>query len=125
MMEAGMEQAGEKARGEWIAAQFPQDSGLMEYRDVARYLKMTEGTIRHWVMKDEVPCFKIGASVRFSRKQIDKWLLDNYYQGPPSYRRRRSAALIAATPDEVKAVCELGFDEGDGPSSEAAGGNDD
>jgi excisionase family DNA binding protein len=106
--EVGMEQTGE------------QDSGLMEYRDLARYLKMTEGTIRHWVMKDEVPCFKIGASVRFSRKQIDKWLLDNYYQGPPSYRRRRSAALIAVTPDEVKAACELDFDEG-----ENAGGDHD
>ncbi|GHV15173.1 hypothetical protein FACS189491_12060 [Spirochaetia bacterium] len=98
-------------------AQIPQDGGLMEYRDLARYLKMTEGTIRHWVMKDEVPCFKIGASVRFSRRQIDTWLLDSYYRGPPVCRKRRSAALIAVTPAEVKGACELGFGE--------AGGNDD
>ncbi|GHV92366.1 hypothetical protein AGMMS50268_28690 [Spirochaetia bacterium] len=120
-----MEQAGEKARGEGIAAQLPQDSGLMEYRDLARYLKMTEGTIRHWIMKDEVPCFKIGASVRFSRKQIDKWLLDNYYQGPPAYRRRRSAALIAATPDTVKAICELDFDDATQRELIAAGESND
>jgi excisionase family DNA binding protein len=121
MMEAGMEQAGGMA-------QFSQDGGLMEYRDLARYLKVTEGTIRHWVMKDEVPCFKIGASVRFSRKQIDKWLLDEFYQGPPSYRRRRSAALIAAMTDAVKAAYELGFDggdEGNGLSDETAGGTND
>ena len=47
---------------------------VMDYRGLSVYLKMAYGTLRHKVMRGEIPYFKIGRSVRFSRKQIDLWL---------------------------------------------------
>ena len=51
-----------------------QPEEVMNYRGLSMYLKMAEGTLRHWVMNDKIPHFKIGKSVRFAKKEIDKWL---------------------------------------------------
>jgi excisionase family DNA binding protein len=53
-----------------------KDSEVMDYNDLAAYLKITAGTLRHWVMKKRIPFYKVGAHVRFSRKKIEKWLED-------------------------------------------------
>ena len=47
---------------------------VMDYRGLSAYLKMAQGTLRHRVMNGEIPYFKIGQSVRFSKKHIDLWL---------------------------------------------------
>ena len=47
---------------------------VMNYKGLASYLKMAQGTLRHWVMNGKVPFIKMGRNVRFSKKQIDAWL---------------------------------------------------
>jgi excisionase family DNA binding protein len=48
----------------------------MNYRALAAYLKMAEGTLRHYVMRKEIPFAKVGAHVRFLKAEIDRWLLE-------------------------------------------------
>ena len=52
----------------------PPIDEVMDYRGLAVYVKLAEGTLRHKVMRGEIPYFKIGSSVRFSKKRIDGWL---------------------------------------------------
>jgi excisionase family DNA binding protein len=47
---------------------------VMDYRGLAAYLKTAEGTLRHDVMARRIPFIKIGVRVRFSKREIDKWL---------------------------------------------------
>ena len=47
---------------------------VMDYRGLSGYVKLAEGTLRKKVMRGEIPFFKIGRSVRFSKKRIDAWL---------------------------------------------------
>ena len=54
---------------------------VMDYRGLSLYMKLAQGTLRHKVMRREIPYFKIGRSVRFSKKQIDLWLA-NYHREP-------------------------------------------
>jgi excisionase family DNA binding protein len=49
---------------------------VMNYKTLAVYLNIAEGTLRHYVMRDEIPFVKIGAHVRFLKGEIDKWLLE-------------------------------------------------
>lgn len=51
-----------------------QPDEVMDYRGLSAYVKLAHGTLRHKVMKGEIPFFKIGSSVRFSKKDIDVWL---------------------------------------------------
>jgi excisionase family DNA binding protein len=53
--------------------QSPLDE-VMDYKGAAAYLKMAAGTLRHKVMKKEIPFYKIGSSVRFSKTDINLWL---------------------------------------------------
>ena len=52
----------------------PQTDEVMDYRGLSVYLKLAQGTLRHRVMRGEIPYIKIGRSVRFGKKQIDRWL---------------------------------------------------
>jgi excisionase family DNA binding protein len=65
----------------------PGADEVMDYRALAAYLKMAEGTLRHYVMRGEIPFAKIGAHVRFLKAEIDRWLLE---------RNRRPAGKGAA-----------------------------
>jgi len=47
---------------------------VLNYRGLSVYLKLSQNTLRHKVMKGSIPFFKIDGAVRFSKKQIDKWL---------------------------------------------------
>jgi len=55
------------------ALELPVDE-VMDYQGLSAYLKMAQGTLRHRVMRGEIPYFKIGHSVRFSKRHIDLWL---------------------------------------------------
>jgi excisionase family DNA binding protein len=69
----GMQIAGEKSLTILRpAAALPDE--VMDYRGLSAYVKMAHGTLRHKVMKGEIPFFKIGSSVRFSKRDIDVWL---------------------------------------------------
>ena len=49
-------------------------SELMSLPEVAKYLGMAERTIYMWAQQGRVPAFKLGASWRFRRTEIDSWL---------------------------------------------------
>jgi len=50
---------------------------VMDYRGLSAYLKMAHNTLRHKVMRNEIPFYKIGSSVRFCKKDIDEWLIEH------------------------------------------------
>jgi excisionase family DNA binding protein len=54
----------------------PQADEVMDYRALAAYIKLAEGTLRRYVMKGAIPFVKIGAHVRFLKPEIEKWLLE-------------------------------------------------
>jgi excisionase family DNA binding protein len=49
---------------------------VMDYRALAAYLKLAEGTLRHYVMEGSIPFVKVGSRVRFLKGEIEKWLLE-------------------------------------------------
>jgi excisionase family DNA binding protein len=50
---------------------------VFDYHGLAAYLKIPEGTLRHWVMEGRIPFTKLGFHVRFSKKAIDTWFEEN------------------------------------------------
>ena len=50
---------------------------VMNYKGLAAYLKMSQGTLRQKVMNKKIPFIKIDGAVRFSKKNIDAWLEEN------------------------------------------------
>jgi excisionase family DNA binding protein len=49
---------------------------VMDYRALAAYLKLAQGTLRHYVMMRRIPFTRIGSRVRFLKSEIDRWLLE-------------------------------------------------
>lgn len=43
-------------------------------KDLAVYLGVSEYTIKAWVYRDKIPCKRIGRSIRFDIRQIDRML---------------------------------------------------
>jgi excisionase family DNA binding protein len=52
----------------------PPTDDVMDYKGLSAYLKMSQSTLRQRVMCGKIPFFKIGFSVRFSKRDIDTWL---------------------------------------------------
>ena len=51
---------------------------LLDKYEVAKILKMSHRTIEGWVPKKRIPYIRVGPkNVRFSIKQIQKWLDEN------------------------------------------------
>ncbi len=50
----------------------------MSEREVAVYLKASARTIINWRQRGIIPYFRIGRSIRYSRDQIDRALLDRH-----------------------------------------------
>jgi len=68
---------------------------VMDYRALSAYLKVAEGTLRHWVMRRAIPYFKIGRSVRFAKRHIDMWLAE-YHREPRLIPAKKSGQLVQA-----------------------------
>jgi excisionase family DNA binding protein len=51
---------------------------VFDYRGLAAYLKIPEGTLRHWVAEGRIPYTKLGMHVRFSRNVIDTWFKEHH-----------------------------------------------
>jgi excisionase family DNA binding protein len=47
---------------------------LMNYKQAAEYLSMSEGTLHQWVMVKRIPHIKLGKPVRFDPDEIDRWI---------------------------------------------------
>jgi excisionase family DNA binding protein len=50
---------------------------VFNYHGLAAYLKIPEGTLRHWVIEGRIPFSKLGFHVRFSKSVIDKWFKEH------------------------------------------------
>ena len=53
-------------------------SSLMSEREVALYLRASARTIINWRQRGLIPYFRIGRSIRYSREQIDRALMDRH-----------------------------------------------
>ena len=51
---------------------------LMSEREVALYLKVSARTLVDWRQRGIIPYFRIGRSIRYSREQIDRALLERH-----------------------------------------------
>ena len=50
------------------------ESEMMTLRELATFLKMPEKTLYRIAAEGKVPGFKVGASWRFRKSEIDKWI---------------------------------------------------
>jgi excisionase family DNA binding protein len=48
---------------------------ILTVKEVADYLKVNERTIYRLATKKEIPSFRVGASWRFKREEIDEWII--------------------------------------------------
>ena len=49
---------------------------VLTVRELAKYLKMKPVTIYKHAQERKLPAFKVGATWRFKRKTIDRWIAD-------------------------------------------------
>ncbi|MCE0483106.1 MAG: helix-turn-helix domain-containing protein [Methylacidiphilales bacterium] len=63
-------------------AQSENQSSLMSEREVALYLKASARTIINWRQRGLIPYFRIGRSIRYSREQIDRALMERHQRNP-------------------------------------------
>ena len=54
---------------------------LMKTDEVARWLSISESTVRKWVHYGFIPYIKLGGAVRFSRKDIEAWIQERTETG--------------------------------------------
>lgn len=50
------------------------ETDIITIRELASYLKMAEKTLYRLAAEGAVPAFKVGASWRFRKSEIDKWI---------------------------------------------------
>ena len=50
---------------------------LMDVEELAKYLKVTTKTIYRLLKQGNIPSMRVGHLHRFSREQIDEWLLNS------------------------------------------------
>jgi len=51
-----------------------QNPEMMTIRELSMYLKIPEKTLYRLAAEGKVPGFKVGASWRFRKNEIDKWI---------------------------------------------------
>ncbi|PJB72877.1 MAG: DNA-binding protein [Alphaproteobacteria bacterium CG_4_9_14_3_um_filter_47_13] len=51
-----------------------QETEMMTLRELGVYLKMPEKTLYRIAAEGKVPGFKVGASWRFRKSEIDRWI---------------------------------------------------
>ena len=51
-----------------------KDKGIMTATEIAEYLNLNSLTVQKYARAGLIPAFKIGASWRFDKKHIRKWL---------------------------------------------------
>lgn len=61
------------------------DEPLLTMVEAAEFLKLSIGRIRYEVYLKRIPNYKIGRSIRFSKKALNKWLEGLERKGPNDY----------------------------------------
>ena len=58
----------------------PEDSlALMTVDEAASYLRLAPWTLRHWVCQKKIPYVRLGRTVRFRRKDIERFVNQNVH----------------------------------------------
>ena len=52
---------------------------LMTVDEAAAYLRLASWTLRHWVCKKKIPFVRLGRSVRFRRKDLERFVAQNLH----------------------------------------------
>ncbi len=47
---------------------------LLDFKEVATYLRVSPGTIRVWTSTGRIPVLRVGRCTRYSREEIDRWV---------------------------------------------------
>jgi excisionase family DNA binding protein len=76
MKDTALPPAGEERTSEQTENPISREE-VFNYHGLAAYLKIPEGTLRHWVIEGRVPFSKLGAHVRFSKSVIDRWFKEH------------------------------------------------
>ncbi|MEA3369480.1 MAG: helix-turn-helix domain-containing protein [Candidatus Ratteibacteria bacterium] len=50
------------------------NSKLMTTKELAEYMQLNPLTVYKKVKEGDIPCVRVGRSIRFKKEQIDKWL---------------------------------------------------
>ena len=53
----------------------------LKLRDVADLLTVSEATIRRWIADGKIPYYKLHNQYRFSRSEIENWVLSSKQEG--------------------------------------------
>lgn len=53
----------------------------LEVKDVAALLSVSEETVEKWVTRDEIPSYRMQEKIRFSRVEIENWMLRRQQAG--------------------------------------------
>lgn len=56
----------------------------LKIKDVAQLLNVSESTIRQWVHNKQIPSYLMGKDYRFSRSEIEKWVMSHPFHPTPS-----------------------------------------
>jgi excisionase family DNA binding protein len=56
-------------------------SDLLTAAEAATYLRISLGTLRHWVCRRKIQFIKIGRSVRFRKAHLDRFISENLQNG--------------------------------------------
>jgi excisionase family DNA binding protein len=62
---------------------------VMDIKDVAKYLDVSQMSIYRYAQEGKIPAFKIGGQWRFKRKSIDKWMEDKERFNTEKKERRK------------------------------------
>ena len=58
----------------------PDESvALMTVDEAASYLRLAPWTLRHWVCQKKIPYVRLGRSVRFRRKDMERFVSQNVH----------------------------------------------
>jgi len=72
----------------------PDDNNaLMTVEETAAYLRLAPWTIRHWVCQKKIPYVRLGRSVRFRRKDMERFVSQNLH-GKAEERNGSSAVAL-------------------------------
>ncbi len=69
-------------------------------KELARVLKIKEGTIRHWTSELDIPVIRLGGRlVRYQLSEVDKWV-----RSGGAERSRKRSGKRKTTPTESKVL---------------------
>jgi PTS system nitrogen regulatory IIA component len=86
----------------------------LKIKDIIDLLQVSEKTVYRWIKEKKIPCYRINHQYRFSRSEINEWILSNKIEHAPPL----VPLAPAAGPDSFTRLLERG-----GVHAGIAGGN--